>query len=113
MNLTTLRLVTDICNGIFFVIQLAILAFMVWALVACLRRPDADFRYARKDKKFWSGVLLGCALVTGIVLFTPIRLPFQPFLMLGAAYGALYYLGPEEQRMGPRRSSRGRGKGSW
>nr|WP_240611492.1 DUF2516 family protein [Actinobaculum sp. 313] len=75
----------------------------MWALVDCLGRSAGDFTFARRSKDFWTVVLV-LAVVLSLSFVVPfIYLPFRGFLSLLAIIAVVYYLGPERQRMGPRR----------
>lgn len=73
---------------------------------AAIIRPAQDFMYARQKKGFWIGILLASLLVTGNGWLYRFPLPFSGLLSLAAIFAAVYFLGPENQRMGPRRQWR-------
>ncbi|MDO4887609.1 MAG: DUF2516 family protein [Actinomycetaceae bacterium] len=103
-----------------FVIWVLFVLLLACALLACVLRPDDDFARARLSKRRWL-VILGAGLIVmvwnNIVgLWLPfLWLPFETLLRLGAIIAAIYFLGPEMQRMGPRRGGRSGRKtsGQW
>lgn len=72
----------------------------LWALITCLRRPAHNFTYARRNKQFWSGILAAATAILAFGALTYFRLPMQGLLTFASVYAVVYYLGPEEQRMG-------------
>ncbi len=100
-------LVMSLAGWIYFFIDLAIMALVIWALISAATRPAQDFLYAQKKKGFWVGVLVASLLVTGNGWLYYISLPFSGLFSLAAIFAAVYFLGPENQRMGPRRRGGG------
>ena len=97
---------------IYFVIDVAVMGLVLWALISAATRPAQDFAYAQKKKGFWVGILVAALLVTGNGWLYYIPLPFSGMFSLAAIFAAVYFLGPENQRMGPRRRGGGSGGGS-
>lgn len=81
-------------------VAILLTAFILWALVSCLRQPEQRYTYVRKPKNFWSGVLAVSLGVVVIQYWVGWRLPFGGLLTCFALFAAVYYLGPERQRMG-------------
>lgn len=75
-------------------------AFVAWALLSCLRQSSHKFTFARRTKEFWTPVLVLALLVVVIQYLVGWRLPMGGLLTCVSLYAALYYLGPERQRMG-------------
>ena len=99
--------VYSLWEWIYFIIDVAIMGLVLWALVSAIIRPAQDFMYARQKKGFWIGILLASLLVTGNGWLYRFPLPFSGLLSLAAIFAAVYFLGPENQRMGPRRRGGG------
>ena len=99
--------VYSLWGWIYFIIDVAIMGLVLWALVSAITRPTQDFMYARQKKGFWIGILLASLLVTGNGWLYRFPLPFSGLLSLAAIFAAVYFLGPENQRMGPRRRGGG------
>jgi len=97
-------------------IALFVASLAVWALVDCLGRPAGDFTFARRSKDFWTVVLV-LAVVLSLSFIVPFMyLPFRGLLSMLAIIAVVYYLGPERQRMGPRRPGgerRRSNRGGW
>ena len=106
----------DVIGWVYLAIELAILALAVWALIAAATRPAGDFALAQKSKGFWVGVLGASVLIAANGVFYTVALPFSWLLSMASIFAAIYFLGPERQRMGPRRR-RGGGptstRGGW
>lgn len=92
---------------IYFIIDLAIMGVTLWALISATTRPAQDFVHARQKKGFWIGILVASLLVTGNGWLYYFPLPFSGLLSFAAIFAAVYFLGPENQRMGPRRRGGG------
>ena len=102
--------------GVTLVIELAIIAVVAWALIVAATRPSRDFALAQQKKGFWVGILTAALLVSGDGLFYFIPLPFNWLLSMASIFAAIYFLGPECQRMGPRRrrgGGRDTARGGW
>lgn len=97
-----------------YIVPLALLVFVGWALFECLRRNSEQYTLARLSKNWWIGILLLALLVQGNRFVWWVPLPSSWLLSLAALFAAVYFLGPECQRMGPRgrRQSRGQ-RGGW
>lgn len=53
-----------------FVLTLALLAFWIWMLVDCLKRPDKKFRYGgRNAKLIWTIVIVFLAFLGALVYY--------------------------------------------
>ncbi|WP_164461555.1 DUF2516 family protein [Neoactinobaculum massilliense] len=97
-------MVYNIISGVFLAIRAAIFLFSTWALVSMLRRDAMDFSATVRGRGFWLAVLIGCAAVSLIGLLRGGVPGLLEWLVL---YGLVYYMGPEEQRMGPPREQWG------
>ncbi|MDY5151737.1 DUF2516 family protein [Actinotignum urinale] len=102
-RMSATELVYNISWWTMMTVNVLICLFMLWAFVACFTRPESDFRYARKSKQFWVSVLVVALVIMVMTIVLPFRLPFQGILTFASAFAALFYLGPEQQWMGPRR----------
>lgn len=101
-----------------FGVWIALSGLVLFALIACLLRPSGDFGLARRPKGFWMGALGAGALVMVWPYIMPVVLPFSSWLRLAAVIASVFYLGPEQQRMGSRGTWRrrrrgGSGRGGW
>lgn len=93
----------SVMGGVNLLITGAVIILTVWALMAAAIRPAADFALANKTKKFWVIVLvLSLAVSLNGVLYS-VPLAFGWLLSLAAIIAPIYYLGPVQSRMGPRR----------
>ena len=97
-----------------YIVPLALLLFVGWAFFECLRRNSEQYTLARLSKNWWIGILLLALVVQGNRFVWWVPLPSSWLLSLAALFAAVYFLGPECQRMGPRgrRQSRGQ-RGGW
>ena len=94
-----------------FGVWIALSGLVLFALIACLLRPSGDFGLARRPKGFWMGALGAGALVMVWPYIMPVVLPFSSGLRLAAVIASVFYLGPEQQRMGSRGTWRRRRRG--
>ncbi|MCF2706046.1 DUF2516 family protein [Arcanobacterium haemolyticum] len=98
------------------VVGLAMIGLLAWALFEAIRRPSSMFALARLPKNTWIIILVVGLLVVGNGTFWWFPFPFMSILRFAGLIAAVYFLGPECQRMGPRR---GRGdrprrtRGGW
>ena len=104
--------VYSLWGWIYLIIDLAIMGLVLWALISAATRPAQEYLYAQKKKGFWVGILIASLLVTGNGWLYSFPLPFSGLFSLAAIFAAVYFLGPENQRMGPRRRGGGYGGGS-
>lgn len=94
--------IRTIAYDIRLLIWFVLTALVVFAFVMCVLRPARDFALARQNKKFWMILLGGGVLVMAWPYLVPLYLPFRGILQWVALIGAVYFLGPERQRMGKR-----------
>ncbi len=99
----------NLIGWVYLVIDLAIIFLVAWALVVAATRPAGDYALAQKKKGFWVGILVAALLIAANGYFYFIPLPFAWLFSMASIFASIYFLGPECQRMGPRRR---RGGGS-
>lgn len=98
---------------VFTVLPLLLTGLFVWGFVDVLMRSERQFGLANQSKKFWLLVLgIGGVVYFGVRVLR-FYVPFGALLSLGFLIAAVYYLGPERSRMGPRWKGGGRGGRGW
>ena len=99
------------------ILPLALTGLFVWGFVDALMRTARQFELAGRSKNFWLGILGGGGLLFFAVRMLRLWFPFAGWVSLGFLIAAVFYLGPERQRMGPRWTDRGprrrQSRGGW
>lgn len=100
---------------VFRILPLVLTGLFVWGFFDALARPERQFGLAGRSKNFWLAVLGGGGVLYFLVRVLRFWFPLAGLVSLGFLIAAVFYLGPERQRMGPRwngRESRDSG-GGW
>ncbi len=101
---------------IYTVFPLVMTGVFVWGFLDALARPARQFGLAGRSKNFWLAVLGIGGLLYFAVRVMRMWFPLAGWVSLGFLIAAVFYLGPERQRMGPRWTDRGgrrQSRGGW
>lgn len=92
----------------------AIALVVAWALWECLRRPASLYALAKLSKGWWTGILVVSLLAVAGQFIPGWFLTAGWLLRMAAVFAAVYFIGPECQRMGnPGRGPRKPNRGGW
>ncbi|AHU90065.1 DUF2516 family protein [Trueperella pyogenes] len=98
---------------IYTLLPLALTGVFVWSFLDAVFRPADQFALASQSKNFWLILLGGGGLAYFAIHVLHVYFPMSGFVSLALLIGAVYYLGPERAKMGPRWRGNGGRRGSW
>ena len=94
----------SILGLLYQIVDIAIFALAVWALVDALMRPADQFALARQTKPFWVMALAFAVLVTGNAVMPVVYFGsgiLRTLVFWAGFFAAIYYLTNERRAMGP------------